>query len=77
MRNLSERQARNCEEALGKVCRCRCGGALHGAKRSGGSSTPTPRAFFEELDEEDPHYLPPKKRKPIQLSLPLDVEAKS
>lgn len=29
-RNLSYRQAGRCEAALGKVCRCRCRGKLHG-----------------------------------------------
>lgn len=29
-RALTARQAVACENAQGKVCRCRCGGALHG-----------------------------------------------
>jgi hypothetical protein len=30
MRPLTARQAKACEEAKGKACVCRCGGALHG-----------------------------------------------
>lgn len=55
MRKLNERQARNCEEACEPVCRCRCGGKLHGAKRGGDK---TKRIFFESLPEDDPHYIP-------------------
>jgi len=33
MNTLSKKQAQRCEEAKEKVCRCRCGGALHGASR--------------------------------------------
>ena len=57
MKPLSERQARNCEEAREPVCRCRCRGRLHGAKRGGGVGD-TPREFFEMLSEDDPHYVP-------------------
>ena len=55
MRALSERAARNCEEAREPVCKCRCGGALHGAKRAGDD---TPRAWLEALPEDDPHHVP-------------------
>jgi hypothetical protein len=51
-RALSVRQARTCEEALEHVCKCRCGGALHGAAR--GST----KAFFESLPETDAHFIP-------------------
>lgn len=30
---ISRRAAQNCEDALEAECRCRCQGALHGAKR--------------------------------------------
>lgn len=52
MRDLSLRQAANCEEAREPICRCRCGGALHGAKRGTGA------IFFGSLPETDPHYIP-------------------
>ncbi len=56
MKPLSEKQARSCEEAKDPVCKCRCGGRLHGARRGGDNDTP--RSFFEGLPEDDPHYLP-------------------
>jgi hypothetical protein len=49
LKALSYRQASNCENAREKVCKCRCGGALHGAKRGDGE------AFFEGLTDDDPH----------------------
>lgn len=62
---LSEQAARSCEEARGPTCHCRCGGMLHGGKRGGtqygkqadGTFVDTPREFFEQLAEDDPHYL--------------------
>jgi hypothetical protein len=62
---LSEHAAISCEEARGSTCLCRCGGLLHGAKRGGasygkqadGSFVGTPRAFFEHLAEDDPHFI--------------------
>ncbi len=66
-RALSLRQAQNCENALHPTCKCRCGGALHGAKR-GGDNPPT-REFFMGLDEGDPHYVKPKKERWIQLPM--------
>jgi hypothetical protein len=60
-RALSLRQAQNCENAIGEVCRCRCGGALHGIARAG-KDKPPEREFFTTLPEGDPHYLPPKKK---------------
>ena len=58
MRALSLRQANRCETAKNKVCRCRCGGALHGAARD--LATGREREFFEELPADDPHHLPTK-----------------
>ncbi len=55
MRGLSLRQASNCEEAREHVCRCRCGGLLHGARRGTGE------AFFNSLPEDDPHYIASKQ----------------
>jgi len=54
MKALSLRQAGNCENAREHVCRCRCGGALHGIARGDG------RGFFEGLPADDPHYIPSK-----------------
>lgn len=69
MKALTERQARNCEQATKPICRCRCGGALHGAKRAGKDNPP--RDWFESLPEDDPHYVPPKPQsKPKQARLP-------
>lgn len=55
LRALSLRQASNCEQAKEPVCKCRCRGQLHGAKRGGENPDPT---FFEGLPEDDPHYTP-------------------
>lgn len=56
MKPLSPRQAERCESAREPVCRCRCGGALHGANRGQG------RAFLGGLTEADPHYVPTEER---------------
>ncbi len=47
MKTLSEKQAQKCEDAKEPICKCRCGGQLHGAKR--GSVT--------SLAYGDPHSL--------------------
>lgn len=63
-RPLTERQAKNCEEAREPVCHCRCGGQMHGGKRGGGDA---PMEFYYGLPEDDPHYTPsPEKRKQQQ-----------
>jgi hypothetical protein len=51
-RFLTQREADRCENAKEPACKCRCGGALHGAKRvpSGGD--------FSVLPLADPHYRP-------------------
>ncbi len=54
MRPLTEKQARSCENAKKKRCRCRCGGALHGAGRLLATA---PRWKFELLPELDPRRL--------------------
>lgn len=33
MNSLSLKQAQRCEDAAEPMCKCRCGGAFHGAKR--------------------------------------------
>ena len=57
MKALSERQADACENAKGGRCRCRCGGALHGAARG----------HVRELPDSDPHK--PRRRRRRQLEL--------
>jgi hypothetical protein len=54
MKRLSLRAAQRCETACKPTCRCRCGGALHGAKRSEDAE------FFQTLPEDDPHHALPK-----------------
>jgi hypothetical protein len=51
---LSFRQARACEQGITARCRCRCRGALHGARRFG--STPTFNDF-RGLPVGDPHRV--------------------
>jgi hypothetical protein len=53
MRALSQRAASRCETATTKLCRCRCGGKLHGAKRH----TEFDAWFFEGLPADDPHHV--------------------
>jgi hypothetical protein len=47
-RFLSKRQAQRCEDACEPICKCRCGGAFHGAKRGS----------IAGLSESDPHFVP-------------------
>jgi hypothetical protein len=49
---LTQREADRCENAIGPVCRCRCGGAKHGVGRIpvGGD--------FSSLPSDDPHRRP-------------------
>lgn len=61
MKPLTTTQVTRCEQGKHTRCRCRCGGTLHGTKRS------LMRDFFEELSDDDPHKLPKKSR---QLPLP-------
>ncbi len=64
MKPLTERQAKNCEEAREPACHCRCGGRAHGAKRGGGNAG---MEFYYTLPEDDPHYTPsPTKRYQLQ-----------
>lgn len=85
MRRLSENQARTCEDAVGKVCRCRCGGALHGANRARKAHPEgeIPREWFEQLPPDDPHKVttrgekvprPPRRKRGPTLPLPFDQE---
>jgi hypothetical protein len=60
-RRLSWRQARFCELGLGLYeSRCRCEGRLQGAKRVPANCT---RHDFAVLDPNDPHYIPPMRRR--------------
>jgi hypothetical protein len=52
VRPLSQREADRCENAREPVCKCRCGGAKHGAGR-------VPSGDFSALPMDDPHYRPP------------------
>lgn len=58
LRPLSSAQASNCENAREPVCKCRCGGALHGAARAPIGSAQDDPLFYESLPETDPHHLP-------------------
>lgn len=51
MRALSFRQAQRCEQAEGKRCQCRCGGAAHGKARG----------EVDDLPEDDPHFVDPER----------------
>lgn len=63
MNALSVTMANNCENAKNATCTCRCGGALHGAKRlTTDTQGNTARVEFEQLPETDPHFVPSKKR---------------
>jgi hypothetical protein len=64
IRPLTFRQALTCEAATNDRCRCRCGGAAHGTKRS------QLVEFYEKLPETDPHRIPTKSR---QLELPAPL----
>lgn len=68
---LSARQAQACEEALNPRCRCRCGGALHGAKRKGFEEG---RAFYEDLPEDDPHHIKPDAEDEIEEECPKQLK---
>lgn len=71
-RALSGRQAAACEYADGGRCRCRCGGAAHGAKRGS----------LGALPEGDPHKPEPRRRRrrrrgPVQqMELPIGGESR-
>ena len=56
-RALSLAEARECENAQGPVCKCRCGGALHGSKRIRDDA---PIEEFQALPADDAHHLPTK-----------------
>ena len=49
-RKLSRSQAFTCETACTRRCRCRCGGALHGAQRV------TAPDELDSLSWHDPHF---------------------
>lgn len=59
-RLLSEDTARNCEEARKEKCACRCAGKFHGrfANLSEGERAEIPRSYYENLPEDDPHWIP-------------------
>lgn len=55
MRYLSQYAANRCENAVESECKCRCGGALHGAARVSDGN-------FSMLPSDDPHYRPSMTR---------------
>lgn len=59
VRSLTAYQAVQCEQALEDRCRCRCGGAYHGAKRPGLSFDP--EAYYL-LPDDDPHHAEPSEK---------------
>lgn len=63
MKALSKRQARNCETALGKTCRCRCGGVNHGGMRHLIEKDREVEGYFEALPEDDPHHVRSKEER--------------
>jgi hypothetical protein len=73
MRPLSATAASRCEHATSTRCRCRCGGAFHGAARY---SYDDPEAAYL-LDEGDPHLprVPPGRGVQLRLRPCVEVEA--
>ena len=65
MRGLTARQATACEHATTARCRCRCGGALHGAGRFA-----DPDEAYRVLDDDDPHLPHLDANHGRQLRLP-------
>ena len=61
MRQLSQTQANRCENATTPRCRCRCGGAFHGAAR-------VTKDELGLLARDDPHRAVGVKD-PVQLTL--------
>jgi hypothetical protein len=72
MRALSARQAATCEMSKTPRCKCRCQGALHGARRRNGAlvAVPADQSLFDWLrarPESDPHRAAPRKDPPSAL----------
>jgi len=57
MKALSLSQAKRCENSEHGRCRCRCGGALHGANRG------MDEDFFHGLPADDPHKARERREK--------------
>ena len=74
MRSLTQRQAVLCETARTPRCRCRCGGALHGAYRSEPAGLQDILEYVVGLPEEDPHYVANKTWQP-KLPSPVGYAA--
>lgn len=75
MRRLSVRQAMNCENATGHVCKCRCGGALHGANRM--PSGDDALTWLDSLDQDDPHHRPLTDREIKKLLAEIEENSHS
>lgn len=61
MKRLSLRAAQRCETAKTPKCKCRCGGALHGAMRNMIEEGRERSNFFQELPKDDPHHAKAKR----------------
>lgn len=70
---LTERQAKNCEEAREPACHCRCGGQFHGGKRGGANA---PMSFYYSLPENDPHFTPSPEEKARRKQEKLEAKRK-
>jgi len=62
-RFLTQAEAERCEMAQEPVCKCRCGGAKHGAGRIGNGGD------FSMLPMDDPHYRPSLSKQQVQRVL--------
>ena len=60
MRPLNYTQADACEYARYPRCKCRCGGALHGARRG---------IEFDKLPTDDPHHTESEPTDPRAAAL--------
>lgn len=70
-RSLNAREADRCEQAREPVCRCRCGGTKHGAKRiPAGSSA----SAFATLPSDDPHFIPLPKKRMTRAEVQAEIE---
>ena len=65
MKPLNLRQAHRCETSESSRCRCRCGGALHGAFRG------LDAGFFHSLPDSDPHKALKRTEKKVKVKPPL------
>lgn len=68
-RELTDKQVQACENAVGKTCHCRCGGAFHGRAAGGTNADGSiDRAYFENLPDDDPHHMLTSEEKRAQAN---------